>query len=288
MKDLLSGKAEKFSDIAKGKTPKKLILLLDESDEFLASIANSPDSAIDKLRELRDTFIGKFKFVLAGLHKVIRFEKNLAFGNLDHLSVLPFTPTDALELLIKPLSFLGFIIEDESLTSAIFSRANYYPGLIQYYCKMIVDAAGDNYTQHNFDITKNPPYKLDDEYLKNMLGKRDFQDEINKKFQITLKLDDDNYYEIIALVIAEEYYNNNRPVHVSSKQIKETCEAFGISKIADMNENDLENLLSEMVELNLLRKIDGQYEFNRYAFWHMMGSDVNEIEKRLDSYGKGR
>ncbi|MBR1728266.1 MAG: hypothetical protein IJ728_01910 [Selenomonadaceae bacterium] len=150
---------------------------------------------------------------------------------------------------------------------------------------MIVDAAGDNYSQRNFDVTKNPPYKLDDEYLKNMLGKRDFQDEINKKFQITLKLDDDNYYEIIALVIAMAYYENNRPVHIGIKNIKDTCYIYGVDKIAEMSSVELENLLGEMVELNLLRKVEDNYEFNRYAFWHMMGTET-EVEERLESYGK--
>lgn len=280
IKNIMNGKAEQ-SNIIK-RTPNKFILLLDESDEFLASIETSQSRAIDVLRELRETFSGSFKFILAGLHKVIRFEKNSSFGNLDHISILPFTPTDALELLLKPMSYLGFEIDDVNLMRAIFSRANYYPGLIQYYCKMIVDAAGDNYIQKNFDVTKNPPYKLDDEYLKNMLGKRDFQDEINKKFQITLKLDDDNYYEIIALVIAVAYYENNRPVHVDINFIKDTCFIYDIDKIADMNDSLLESLLSEMIELNLLRKIDGEYEFNRYAFWHMMGTKA-EVISRLES-----
>ena len=284
IRNLMSGKAEEYKIVAEGKTPNKLLLLLDESDEFLASTADSNSRAIDVLRELRETFSGKFKFVLAGLHKVIRFEKNSSFGNLDHISVLPFTPTDALELLIKPMSYLGFTIEDESLMSAIFSRANYYPGLIQYYCKMIVDAAGDNYSNRNFDVTKNPPYKLNDEYLKNMLGKRDFQDEINKKFQITLKLDDDNYYEVIALVIALAYYEQNRPVYVDINKIKETCYIYDIDKIAEMNDTELTHLLEEMVELNLLRKVEGNYGFNRYAFWHMMGTEA-EVNSRLSNYG---
>ncbi|MBR2178892.1 MAG: ATP-binding protein [Selenomonadaceae bacterium] len=287
IRNLMSGKAEEYKVIAGGKTPNKLLLLLDESDEFLTSAAEGESRAIDVLRELRETFSGKFKFVLAGLHKVIRFEKNSSFGNLDHISVLPFSPTDALELLLKPMSYLGFNIEDESLMSAIFSKANYYPGLIQYYCKMIVDAAGDNYVNRNFDVTKNPPYKLNDEYLKNMLGKRDFQDEINKKFQITLKLDDDNYYEIIALVIATAYYEQGRPVSVSASEIREVCYIYGIDRIAEMSGDELEGLLSEMVELNLLREVEGGYGFNRYAFWHMLGSE-SEVESRLSSYGSGQ
>ena len=115
-----------------------------------------------------------------------------------------------------------------------------------------------------------------------MLGKRDFQDEINKKFQITLKLDDDNFYEIIALVIAMAYYEKNRPIHVSIDKIKETCFIYDIDKIADMSDMELESLLGEMVELNLLRKVEDMYEFNRYAFWHMMGTE-NEVNARLNS-----
>ena len=141
------------------------------------------------------------------------------------------------------MSYLGFKIVNDSLISAIFSRTNYYPGSIQYYCKMLVDAVGNNYTNKKFDVTKNPPYLLDDDYLKNMLGNREFQEEINQKFQITLHLDDDNYYEILALAVAWIYYEHNGPVGV------------------------------EVIE------------FNRYAFWHMMGAE-KEVDDKLVSYGE--
>ena len=52
--------------------PKKLLLLMDESDTFLSE--KESEQAIDILRELLVAFNGQFKFVLAGLHKVIRFE----------------------------------------------------------------------------------------------------------------------------------------------------------------------------------------------------------------------
>ncbi|MBQ7476840.1 MAG: hypothetical protein IJT06_05545 [Selenomonadaceae bacterium] len=262
--------------------PKKLLLLMDESDVFLSQ----PDSekAINVLRELLGRFSGQFKFVLAGLHRVIRFEQNSSFGNLSHISVFPFKPSDAMELLMKPMSWLGFRISDDSLTSAIFSRTNYYPGLIQYYCGMLVDALGDNYSNHHFDVIKNPPYTLDDEYVKNMLGSSEFQQEINRLFQITLELDDDNYYEILALAVAMEYYANGRPISVSLDVIKANCEMCSVDKIERLTDRELSTLLDEMVTLNLLRRVDDNYEFNRYAFWHMMGT-VEEVERKLDSYG---
>lgn len=276
MHKLLDGQ---FTAVGK---PKKLLLLLDESDTFLSD--KNSEAAIDILRELLVAFNGQFKFVLAGLHKVIRFEQNSSFGNLNHISVLPFRPGDAMELLVKPMSFLGFKISDDSLISAIFSRTNYYPGLIQYYCKMIVDAVGENYTKQNFDVVKNPPYTLDDDYLKNMLGNREFQEEIRQKFKITLCLDDDNYYEILALAVAMIYYENNRPVGADLKDIRDYCLMCGVDRITKLSDAELVTLLDEMVSLNLLRRTEGKFEFNRYAFWHMMGT-VEEVNEKLDSYG---
>ncbi len=262
--------------------PKKLFLLFDESDAFLSS----PDSekAINVLRELLVAFSGQFKFVLAGVHKVIRFEQNSSFGNLSHISVLPFRPSDAMELLVKPMSYLGFRVADDSLISAIFSRTNYYPGLIQYYCNMLVDAVGNNYTKQNFNVTKNPPYTLDDDYLKNMLSNNDFQKEINARFQETLTLDNDNFYEILALAIAWIYYENNRPVSVEVSEIRNICVMCGVEKITRLTDAELLSLLDEMVALNLLRRVEGKFEFNRYAFWHMMGTET-EVNEKLDSYG---
>ena len=262
--------------------PKKLLLLMDESDTFLSE--KNSEQAIDILRELLVAFTGQFKFILAGLHKVIRFEQNSGFGNLRHISVLPFKPSDAMELLVKPMSYLGFRIADDSLISAIFSRTNYYPGSIQYYCKMLVDAVGNNYTKQKFDVAKNPPYSLDDDYLKNMLGNREFQEEINQKFQITLHLDDDNYYEILALAVAMIYYEHNRPVGVDVTEIRNVCLMCGVDKITNLSDAELLSLLDEMVALNLLRRTDGKFEFNRYAFWHMMGTET-EVNDKLDSYG---
>lgn len=262
--------------------PNKLLLLMDESDTFLSG--KDSEIAIDILRELLVAFNGQFKFVLAGLHKVIRFEQNSSFGNLNHISVLPFKPADAMELLVKPMSYLGFRIVDDSLISAIFSRTNYYPGSIQYYCKMLVDAVGNNYAKQKFDVSKNPPYTLDDDYLKNMLGNREFQEEINQKFQITLHLDDDNYYEILALAVAMSYYEANRPVGVDLTSIKNNCLMCGVDKITKLSDVELTSLLDEMVALNLLRRTEGKFEFNRYAFWHMMGTE-SEVNAKMDSYG---
>ena len=277
MHKLLSGQLRGVEE------PKKLILLLDESDAFLSD--ENTENAINVFRQLLVEFSGKFKFVLAGLHKVIRFEKNSSFSNLNHISVLPFRTPDATELFLNPMSYLGFHVNDESLISAILSRTNYYPGLIQYYCQMLVESVKNNYQNRNFDAAKNPPYTLDNNYLKNMLGNNEFQKEIKQRFQDTLAVVDDNYYEILALVVAWICYEHeDRPVSVTVTEIRETCGMCGIRKITDLSDAELLSLLDEMVELNLFRRVDGKFEFNRYSFRHMLGTAI-EVEEKLDSFG---
>lgn len=274
MHKLLSGQLRGVEE------PKKLILLLDESDAFLSD--DDTENAINVFRQLLVEFSGKFKFVLAGLHKVIRFEKNSSFGNLNHISVLPFRTPDAMELFIKPMSYLGFHVEDESLISAILSHTNYYPGLIQYYCQMLVESVKTNYQNRNFDATKNPPYTLDNNYLKNMLGNGDFQKEIKQRFQDTLAVVDDNYYEILALAVAWICYeHDDRPVSVDLTQIRDVC--FGIEKITRLTDENLLGMLDEMVSLNLFRRVGDKFEFNRYSFRHMLGTAV-EVGEKLDSF----
>ena len=274
MHKLLSGQLRGVEE------PKKLMLLLDESDAFLSD--DDTENAINVFRQLLVEFSGKFKFVLAGLHKVIRFEKNSSFGNLNHISVLPFRTPDAMELFIKPMSYLGFNVEDESLISAILSHTNYYPGLIQYYCQMLVESVKTNYQNRNFDATKNPPYTLDNNYLKNMLGNGDFQKEIKQRFQDTLAVVDDNYYEILALAVAWICYeHDDRPVSVDLTQIRDVC--FGIEKITRLSDENLLGLLDEMVSLNLFRRVDDKFEFNRYSFRHMLGTAI-EVGEKLDSF----
>ena len=55
----------------------------------------------------------KFKFVLAGVHNVCRAKNatrnNGVFGQLgEPLCIKPLSPTDALQLISRPLRYLGF------------------------------------------------------------------------------------------------------------------------------------------------------------------------------------
>ena len=125
-----------------------LLLLLDEADAFIDSSEKVNYKPFDALKDMQSVGTGRFKFVVAGLRNVVRFKREAALGNnsvlthLQPLTVKPFTPAEARELLEIPLHYLGlrFPKEKESLITLILATTNYFPGLIQMYCAKLLEA----------------------------------------------------------------------------------------------------------------------------------------------------
>lgn len=270
----------------------KLVILYDESDHFLVDAAAQQNRPIEVLKDIRDYVPGHFKFIFAGLHNVIRFDRrqlgdNTVFAQLDHLVVKPFGYLEANELLLKPLSYLGFEIRNQDIISTILAQTNYFPGLIQYYGKNLVESIRSQYKNQLFTDCNTPPYPLDESYLKDLLKDEKFRQKIDDLFMITLELDADNYYAIIALVVAYQYqYEQQRVVPVTLDTIRDVCAAYEVHKIADMRDEQLQALIDEMTDLNILHQEEGGkgYVFNRYNFYMMMG-DWDDIERKLREYG---
>lgn len=264
----------------------QLILLIDEADAFILSANKIKDYPIEVLRMTQNKYPGRFKFVLAGLHNVIRFDKktlssNTVYGQLGHINIRPFEFADACDLLLKPLNYLGFESPEPEIVSTILAKTNYFPGLIQYYGKELLASVKNAYRKHSFKSTNTPPYTLDEAYLKNLMEDDSFLQEIEDKFMITLRVDqdDDNYYYLITLGVAYLYAAEDKPVTL--EKIKDI---LGSTRIANLSDDKLSALLDELEELNVLRKVDkDEYIFNRYSFYSMLGG-TEKIEKALSEY----
>lgn len=274
----------------------KLMLLLDEADVFLASCESGQNRPLEILKELKDTFNGQFKFVLAGLRDVVRFNKRLLGGNsvlahLGHITIRPLEYLDARDLLLRPLQYLGFRIEEngEDIISLILAKTNYYPGLIHLYCQKLIEAITDSYRNGNYNENSNPPYLLDEKHIKTLLGQRELLTEIENKFRITLQLDTDNLYDILAKAIAYRYYVVGIGQSSSAQDIIKICKEFNINKIASLSEDSVKALLEEMDELNIIRREtrgSDHYVFNRYSFFQMLGSSEDELFYQLYELGE--
>ena len=132
----------------KGKKIPYLLILLDEADAFIESCESVKYAPLDILKEIQNIGVGRFKFVIAGLHNIVRFKHvssvggNSGIPQFSDMTVKPFNTFEARELLEVPLYYLGmrFPKEKESLISLILATTNYFPGLIQMYCAKLIEA----------------------------------------------------------------------------------------------------------------------------------------------------
>lgn len=267
-----------------------LLLLLDESDAFIESCEEINYRPFDALKDIQSIGSGRFKFVIAGLRNIVRFKRDAALGNnsvlthLESMTVKPFQTNEARELMEIPLNYLGLVFpkENESLITLILASTNYFPGLIQMYCAKLLSAMR-NKDYAGYDEADTPIYEVSEEHIKKVLADPEFMEQIKEKFIITLKLDEDNYYYLIALLMAYMYHNNGYNDGYSSNDVKETGKTLGIAKIASLDDDKLSAFMEELKELNVLRSTDNsRYLFTRFSFFQMMGTSSDVDEKLME------
>ena len=284
--------SNRLRDDTEGRKIPYFLLLLDEADVFIESCESVGYRPFDALKDIQGVGSGRFKFVVAGLRNIVRFKKNAALSNnsvithLGSLTVTPFKSVEARELLEVPLSYLGFRFPNdnktEMLISTIFGTTNYFPGLIQLYCSKLIEAMQRDYAGYNQEET--PPYYVREEHIKKALADKTLEQQIKEKFFITLKVDEDDYYYLIALLAAYNYHNNKGQNGCGADDIVHIAEDFGIEKISSLSIDKVLALMEEMRELNILQKVrDGRYRFARHSFCQMMGS-ITKIDDDIMKY----
>lgn len=265
-----------------------MLLLLDETDKYLGSIANNDYVQLQPLIDLKRRTKNRFKFVLAGLHNVCRAKnataRNGVFGQLGTpLCIKPLSPTDALQLLSRPLKFLGFQIDRYPHLETILTNTNYYPGILQFFGYTLVETLSTHYGKYYRAVDGNPPYTLQDDQLGAVMNSADLNRSIRDKFRWSLELD--SRYFMIARCIAILYYlsedESNTWLGFSIEQIKDIAQDYKIICLESESDNDYHNLLDEMVEMGILSKPDDTkklYRLRRSSFITIIGSDFDAVD----------
>lgn len=277
-------------------TPTKIpyfLLMLDESDKFIETCAENnyaPIVALAKTQQ-EDYNGSRFKFVIAGLRNIIRFEREKTFSNnsilptLKSLTIKPFNVEDARKLLEVPLRYLGLYFPDnqkDSLILTILETANYFPSLIQLYCEKLVKALFEpSYAGYD---ANTPIYRISEEHIKKILADREFTKDIKAKIEITLRLGEDKYYYVIANLMAYLYYKQSNVEGYSPRDImKVAANEYDLIKEPFLpdSEDKVGALMEELCELNILRKTNAdKYLFSRQRILRIIGTS-NEVEDVL-------
>ncbi len=274
-----------------------LLLMLDEADEFISSCAEVDYRPISELKNLQSP---RFKIVMAGVHDLSRFEREAMLYNnniMAHMSsviVRPFRRPEATELLTHTLGYLGFRLGDERIVSLILGKTNYFPGLIQLYCQKLLESMKEE-GYGGYSIGSTPPYEVTEDHIKKLLADKHFVSEMSNKLRMTLFVDQaqGSYYHIIALLLAQLYYDDLKNGRCSEgsqlshslADIREEATELGIARICALNDEQLDVLLGEMWDLNILSVVNDGYQFSTTGFRELLGT-AKAVDDALTGYAQ--
>ena len=272
----------------RGGTVSSMLLLIDEADDFLASISGDDYLPLQPLVDLKRESKNQFKFVLAGLHNVCRAKnataRNGIFGQLGQpLCVKPLSPTDALQLISRPLRYLGFQVDRYPHLETILTNTNYYPGILQFFGYTLVQTMTSQYGKYYRAVDGNPPYTLKKEQLGAILNSADLNNSIKDKFRWSLELDP--RYFMLARCIAMLYYENageptSTQLGFSVEHITDMANVLEIHCLENETLVNITNLLDEMVDMGILSRpneAEKRYRLRRKSFINIIGADVDTL-----------
>jgi len=201
---------ERLQEWLENDEQRRILLLLDEADRFLASDGREEFGRAARIKGLMDSTNRRFKVVFAGLHNVQRTTKQenhpLAHYG-DPLCIGPLLANgewrEARALVERPLASLGFRFESPDLVTRILSQTNYYPNLIQLYCTQLLR----HITSLNiptFDPKTSPPYVITSRHVDEAYQSQELRAQIRDRFMLTLQLD--QRYEVIAYAMSYRYF----------------------------------------------------------------------------------
>lgn len=266
-------------------------LLLDECDDFFAAIAKDSYRQIQDMVNLKRNTKNAFKFVFAGLHNVCRAknstEKNGVFGQLgEPLCIKPLAPTDALQLLARPLSYMGFQIDPYPHLKTILTKTNYYPGILQFFGYKLLETLTDQYSKYYSAANGNPPFTLKDEQLGAVLSSADLNNSIKAKFRWSLELDQ-RYFMIARCITMLYYFEESERVGnwkgFSVEQIMSMATSYNIHCLENMSRSEYVNLLDEMEQMGILSKTQQEaYRLRRSSFIGIIGADMDSLDRDIE------
>lgn len=295
--DLSLGKVEDIRSLAaaiakamNSKLASRVLLLLDECDNFLNAIAEHHYRELQPLIDLKSESTNSFKFVIAGLHNVCRaknaIQENGFSGQVGSpICVKPLSPQEALQLISRPLLYLGFQVDRYPHLETILTNTNYYPGIIQFFGHTLVETMKEQYGVYYRAADGQPPYPLLEEQLGEIINKNDLNNSIREKFRLSLELDE-RYFMlarcIAMLSFAAEREDDQKSLldGFSIGAIQKSAIEFDISCLKCESQSALEILLDEMVEMGILTKPSMTihcYKLRRHSFLNIIGANEDAV-----------
>ncbi|WP_197371956.1 hypothetical protein, partial [Streptomyces clavuligerus] len=229
---------------------RRLLVMLDEADGFFE--ADSPRfTQTRRLRDLSARTDDGVKVVFAGLHSVQRYATLAVNNPFSHLSqhpepIGPLEPQAAADLLIEPLTVLGFRFEEPALVHRVLGHCSYQPFLLQMFAHRLVQTMHDR----RRGAPGEPPYLITRSEVEQVQSDKELQRSITGAFHDTLRLD--SRYNVIANVVALHAYHQGLGALMTPAELREECTYWWAEGFRDLDPDQFRAYLTEMEGLGVL------------------------------------
>lgn len=257
---------------------RRLLLLLDECDDFFDADAKTDFVQTRRLKELMESSDRRFKVVFAGLHQVARFASypNQPLAHLGRpLPIGPLSAQPAHNLIAKPLLALGWRFASEDLINRVLAYCNYTPILLQEFGHTLIEHL------HRRPATLGQiPETITGDDIDAVLGSGRLREAIRYRFTLTLSLDP--RYKMIAYVLALEALGTERAFStaLTSSDLLQRCRGWWPDGFAGVNSDEFRALLDELVGLGVLASDRGTWRMRSPNVLRLLGSR-GQIEDEL-------
>jgi hypothetical protein len=261
---------------------RQLLLLLDESDQFLdgdAETVNGMFTHVTHFKELMERTGRAVKVVFAGLHQTARFDR-LANHPLAHFGepvcVGPLAPQAAYDLLTRPLHALGYRFDDRDHAARVLALANNQPALIQLFAAQLL-----RNLQSAEMPDDSPPQTVHAQDVERVWADAGLRTSFRKRFDWTLDLDP--RYKIIAYSVALHAHARGIEATMTPSELRAECETWWPAGFSaeDVRTSEFRALLDECVDLGVLSYTNRGYRLRTPNVLDLLGAK-EEVEAVLD------
>ncbi|MGY4325957.1 hypothetical protein ACVWWG_000371 [Bradyrhizobium sp. LB7.2] len=244
------------------------------------------------LRLMADTK-HRFKFVLAGLHnvsRIVRAENSpLVQISSNPLQIGPLLnrEVDDAEFLVRgPFAAMGFEFDSREDVWRILSFTNYYPVLIQVFCKELLRLIHEQVQQ----MGKNPA-GISTQLVERALSSPDVRNKLFASFERTIASIESRYELITYILAVRELVERDSGMDAEGMSAAEVAdramECWPAAFPRGSDALEFEYLLEEMEGFGIARRtISGRFALRSRSLLELMASSEADLTRQLDSFKK--
>lgn len=270
---------------------RRLLLLIDEADNFVRSESETNFRCIRALLRLMADTGNRFKFVLAGLHNVSRAARTdnspLVHISNNPLKIGPLLDEDVddAEFLIRgPLAAMGFEFEKREDAWRILSFTNYYPVLIQVFCEELLRIIHDRVQQ-----TNRMPDLISTALVEQALDSADVRGKLFATFEKTINSIEGRYELLTYILAAREVVDHGSGMSaegMTPAEVAERATEYWPAAFPRGSEPvEIEYLLEEMEGFGIARHTySGGFALRSRSLLELMAYDEADLTRKLEQY----